>query len=413
MSESSKDAKSPTWGLTPPRAGTAGVAGLLALALALTGPARAATFQSLYSFGGGADGAAPSGQLAADKSGMLYGTTDTGGAGGGGTVFRFDPASGTLTTLHAFTSLGAKGSGPASGVIIDAKGMIYGTTEAGGTGTCDLGCGTVFKLNPSTGALRTLVDFQDLAQGARPEGLVLYGGQLYGTTNFGGFIPFAGASGYGTIFRVDPKTKAFASLHAFNEPGVSDGVGPIATLVPGPDGRLYGVASSAGPNGSGTVFAIDTLTAVVSVIHAFDYHVDGAGPTGKLLVRNGQLLGTTRAGGPTAAGDGVVFSVDPATGVLTNLYSFAGGADGLNTMAGVVSGLNGRVYGVTSQGGGSGAGTLYSVKPTSHVHAVLHDFAISDGSQPSGELLLQASTTFYGVTSAGGLGNGTIYKLVP
>ena len=409
MSESSKDAKSPTWGLTAPRARIAGVAGLLALALAATGPVKAATFQSRYSFGGGADGAAPNGQLAADKSGMLYGTTDTGGARGGGTVFRFDPASGTLTTLHAFTTLGAKGSGPASGVLVDGKGMIYGATESGGTGTCSNGCGIVFKLNPSTGTLTTLVDFQGGANGQQPHGLVLYGGRLYGTTHYGGYIPGLGNPGAGTLFKVNPQTKTFTSLHAFNEPGVPDGVAPIAALVPGPDGRLYGVASSGGPNGSGTVFALNTLTAAVSVIHAFDYHVDGASPTGKLLVRKGHLLGTTIAGGPTAAGDGVVFSVDPITGILTNLYSFAGGADGLNTQAGVVEGPNGRVYGVTNQGGGSGAGTIFSVKVSSHAHAVLHDFSISDGSQPSGELL-QASTKFYGVTSGG---NGTIYELVP
>jgi uncharacterized repeat protein (TIGR03803 family) len=410
MSESSKDAKLPAWGPTAPRARTAGVAGLLALALAATGPAKAATFQSLYSFSGGPDGAAPYGQLAADKSGMLYGTTDTGGAGGGGTVFRFDPASATLTTLYSFTTSGAKGSGPASGVLVDAKGIVYGATESGGTGTCDLGCGTVFKLDPSTGKLTTLVDFQNLAQGARPEGLVLYGGQLYGVTVYGGYIPGVGNPGGGTLFKVDPKTKTFTSLHAFNQPGVPDGVAPTAALVPGPDGRLYGVASSAGPNGSGTLFAIDTLTAAVSVIHAFDYHVDGASPRGKLLMRKGQLLGTTVAGGPTAAGDGVVFSLDPVTGALTNLYSFAGGADALNIQAGVVLGPNGRVYGVTNQGGGSGAGTIFSVKLTSHVHAVLHDFSISDGSAPSGEMLLQGAAKYYGVTSGG---NGTIYELVP
>ncbi len=49
---------------------------------------------------------------------------------------------------------------------------------------------------------------------------------------------------------------------------------------------------------------------------------------------------------------------------------------------------------------------------TSHVHAVLHDFSISDGAAPSGEML-QSSAGFYGVTSAGGAGNGTIYRLVP
>ena len=410
MSKSGKGATSPRSGPAARLAGTAGLAGLMVLALAAGGPAEAATFQSLYAFTGGTDGAAPYGQLAADKTGMLYGATDIGGAGGGGTVFRFDPATATLTTLHSFTTFGPKGSGPASGVLLGANGMIYGSTEIGGTGTCSSGCGTVFKLDPATGKLTILVDFQTPAQGQQPEGLMLYGGQLYGVTLYGGYIPGVANPGGGTIFRVDPKTKAFTSLHDFNEPGVPDGVAPFASLVPGPDGRLYGTATSAGPNGSGTVFALDTVTAAVGVVHAFDYHVDGAAPRGKLLVRKGQLLGTTVAGGPTATADGVVFSVDPATGVLTNLYSFAGGADGQNTQAGVVSGPNGRVYGVTNQGGGSGAGTIFSLAPASHVHTVLHDLAIADGSAPSGELLLQGATKFYGVTSGG---NGTIYELIP
>ncbi len=363
MSESGSEANAPAAVWTAKPARRFGLGSLLAMALALAlgalGTAAASTYQQLYAFGGNPDGSAPYGQFAADKNGMLYGVTDTGGTGGGGTVFRFDPVGGTLTTLHSFITFGAKGSGPAAGVLLNATGMIYGTTESGGTGTCSGGCGTVFKLNPSTGILTILVDFQNAAQGQQPQGLALYGGQLYGVTHYGGYIPGVGNPGGGTIFKVDPKTKAFTSLHDFNEPGVPDGVAPFAALIPGPDGRLYGVATSGGPNGSGTVFALDTVTAAVSVVHAFDYHVDGSSPRGKLLVRNLQLLGTTVAGGPTSAGDGVVFSVDPATGALTNLYSFAGGADGLNVQAGVVPGPNGRVYGVTNQGGGSGAGTIY------------------------------------------------------
>ena len=108
----------------------AGVAGLLALALGSAAPSAATTVQSVYGFSGGADGEQPYGQLAADKAGMLYGANITGGAGHGGTVFRFDPVGGTLTTLYSFTLGGAGGSGPASGVIIDGKGMLQGERAA-------------------------------------------------------------------------------------------------------------------------------------------------------------------------------------------------------------------------------------------------------------------------------------------
>jgi uncharacterized repeat protein (TIGR03803 family) len=389
---------------------SAGAACLVAAALA-SAPSVAATFKSLYAFSGGDDGANPYGQLVADSAGLLYGTTDTGGAGSGGTVFRFDPVSGALTTLYAFTLGGATGSGPASGVIIDGKGILYGTTERGGTGPCAYGCGTVFKLDPSTRLLTTLATFDGAGKGDTPEGLLLYGGQLYGETLYGGYIPGPSSSGYGTLFKVNRTTKTFVSLHSFNQPGANDGANPHAALVPGADGRLYGVASSGGANGSGTVFAINPTSAAFSVIHAFDYHVDGSGPIGRLRLKLGKFIGTTVAGGPTVASSGVVYSVDPATGILTNLYSFGGGNDGLDTQSGVVGGPKGLLYGVTTQGGVSGAGTLYSVNPTTHAHVVLHQFAISDGASPSGEMLLQGATTLFGVTSDGG--HGTIYQLAP
>lgn len=112
------------------------------------------TYTVLYSFAGGSDGSTPTGALAADASGNLYGTTENGGgstncSGGCGTVFELAKnADGTYTesVLHAFTS--SDGSFPAAGVIADSSGNLYGTTEFGGV---DPSAGTVFKLTPKKG----------------------------------------------------------------------------------------------------------------------------------------------------------------------------------------------------------------------------------------------------------------------
>ncbi len=391
-----------------------GLAGVGAAILALAGgvAAKAATFQSLYSFSGGADGAKPYGQLAKDSLGRLLGTTSTGGTGNGGTVFRFDPATGLLTTLYSFTLGGATGSGPGAGVILDGQGMVYGTTLSGGSSaSCAYGCGTVFKLNPTTGVITTLANFSGGSDGALPDGALLsYGGFLYGTTRNGGYIDAPGSAGYGTVFKLKASTKTLTTLHQFSLPGVDDGNTPMSSLAVGPDARLYGNASSGGANIGGVLFAINPTTAAFSLIHQFGYHVDGRGPDGKIIFRQGQIIGTTIVGGPTASNYGTVFSVDPNTGLLTNLYSVQGGAEGVFPEAGVVAGPHGRLYGPNNQGGSSGAGTVFSINATTHAFTLLHDFIVSDGSIPSGALLYDGSTTLYGLTSGG---NGTIYKIVP
>lgn len=99
----------------------------------------------LYAFKGGNDGAAPSGGLIADKTGNLYGTTYSGGASGLGTVFALAP-NGKEQVLHTFAG-GSDGANPASALIADSKGNLYGTTQHGGsTGCGGAGCGTVFAI---------------------------------------------------------------------------------------------------------------------------------------------------------------------------------------------------------------------------------------------------------------------------
>src|SRR5262249_4194358 len=118
----------------------------------------------LWSFGSGADGRYPSNLIAVN--GVLYGTTSGGGEGcngnGCGRVFSIAPATGTEKVLYTFCSQTncTDGAVPAAG-LISRKGMLYGTTEIGGavSSTCSSGCGTVFSLNPTTGAQTVLYAF--------------------------------------------------------------------------------------------------------------------------------------------------------------------------------------------------------------------------------------------------------------
>jgi uncharacterized repeat protein (TIGR03803 family) len=154
---------------------------------------------TLYSFTGNADGGSPQGSLLLDAHGNLYGVTVGGGTfgpgcgDGCGTVFKVT-AAGTETVIHSFTG-GTDGVNPYSGLIRDAKGNFYGTTRDGGS----MGAGTVYKLTPA-GQETILYDFPGSSNGSSPwSGLVMDAkGNLYGTTAYGG------AYSYGTVFEVTP-----------------------------------------------------------------------------------------------------------------------------------------------------------------------------------------------------------------
>ena len=144
---------------------------------------------AVYSFAGDSDGARPYGGLVMDGAGNLYGATTGGGMNGHGTVFKI-PSAGEKTDLYFFSGYG-DGSGPASGLVLDGAGNLYGTTTSGGSN------GTVFKITPE-GIKEVLYSFAGGSDGASPYARLMMdsAGNLYGTTSFGG------ASGYGTVFRV-------------------------------------------------------------------------------------------------------------------------------------------------------------------------------------------------------------------
>ncbi len=383
---------------------------VVAALLAFTPIAGAATLQTLHGFDGGTEGSAPEGQLVTDSAGLLYGTTITGGPNSGGTVFRFDPGTSMLTVLYAFTIGGATGTTPAAGLILHG-GMLYGTTQrGGGSANCAYGCGTVFKLDPATGKLKVLHAFDGPGDGSTPSGRLLFdstGKIVFGTTLYGGNPPACGGNGCGVVFAITLATKAYAPMHVFSG---TDGAAPSAGLTYDKTGILYGTASAAGANGSGVLFKIDPVTSAYSVLHDFDNQVDGSGPRSDLTFKGGLFWGTTVGGGAAPGSSGTIFTYDPVGGIFTSVHDFVG-ADGIFPYAAPVAGPNGLLYGTANQGGTTGSGTIYSIKPTTLAFKVLYNFTGgADGALPQAGLLKDGTVAHYGVTS---YGNGTIYKITP
>ncbi len=140
------------------------------------------------------------------QGGLFYGTTAFGGPDGAGTLFSFDPKTRTETLLHSFTG-GGDGAYPLGGLVA-LDGKFYGTAATGGTGPCSLtertGCGTVFRFDPATGTFKVLYEFGGGADGGTPyAGLAALGSRLYGTTMTAGNAGCNG-QGCGTLFRVRP-----------------------------------------------------------------------------------------------------------------------------------------------------------------------------------------------------------------
>jgi len=150
----------------------------------------------LYKFKGGADGANPSGPVIY-QSGILYGTTEGGGTAGDGTVFSFNVAKHHKTTLYSFTG-GNDGKSPNAGLVYQS-GTLYGMTPYGGSTNCSEGCGALFAVNATTGAETTLYTFGGMTDGGVPMGGLIYqAGTLYGTASRGG------ALGFGTVYALTP-----------------------------------------------------------------------------------------------------------------------------------------------------------------------------------------------------------------
>jgi uncharacterized repeat protein (TIGR03803 family) len=249
----------------------------------------------------------------------------------------------------------------------------------------------------------TLINF-DGANGAQPVYVPLAqgnDGNLYGTTLGGG------PAGAGTIFKVTPSGELTTIYNFCTQNLCPDGDSPYAGLVRANNGNFYGTTFYGGKYGNGTVFKV-TATGVLTTLHSFDYAAgEGAQPSAPLTqAQNGDLYGTTSGGGPSNAG--TIFEITPS-GALATLHAFDG-SDGSDPNSSLVQGNDGNFYGTAGQ-------FVFRMTPTGTL-TTLHTFSGTDGSYPNG-LMRGTDGNFYGSTYGGGANNtcnngcGTIFRITP
>jgi uncharacterized repeat protein (TIGR03803 family) len=269
--------------------------------------------------------------------------------------------------LYSFS--GSDGSFPEGGVVLDHAGNLFGTTDEGGL----YGFGTVFELSPpsvrgSSWTETALWNFSGGSDGGTPgvEALVFdSGGNLYGTTYFGG------DSDKGTAFELSPSAGGEwneSVLHSFGDG--QDGANPTAGLVMTTSGVLTGTTQKGGTHAVGTAFALTPPTQQggvwsYTVLYNFGgFRNDGATPQAGLTVGNRVLYGTTAQGG---ASDpvGTIFELMPQNGhwVEKILYNFGAGQspNGRVPDTGVLI-HNGALFGTASEGGNTDSdGAVYEL----------------------------------------------------
>lgn len=415
----SQNLSSGRWLTAPAALATITVCALL-LTFAPAAPAQ--SYNVIYSFSSlQGCGVAPASGLTFDRSGALYGTTTS-----AATVFKLTYSASGWNCFPLYTFRGGDdGDSPQTRVIFGPDGTLFGNTRFGGGGTCDLGegCGTAFQLMPSATACRTgscgwsenvLHRFQGTPDGFWPMGdqAIDQAGNVYGATYEGG------QDDVGEIYKLTRSSQGWSKSTVYSFPWPDDGHGAAATSVMlGADGNLYGTTEGGGDYNEGTVFQLAPSGSgwTETVLHSLTPD-EGYYPEGGLIAdSSGNLYGTVCCGG--ARGGGAVFELAHSNGAWTFsiLYSFPGRDFG--PFASLVMDANGNLYGTSYGHGAYGSGMVFKLVHSAGAWTFtsLHDFTGgSDGGEPNGSLIFDASGNLYGTATEGGSGGrGVAFEITP
>lgn len=221
------------------------------------------------------------------------------------------------------------------------------------------------------------------------------------------------------VTQLPAAAQTLTTLHSFDAVvGVSnkDGALPYAGLIRSSN-TLYGTTYSGGKFGKGSIFAVNVdgtgftnLHSFSALVGPFRTNADGANPWAALVLSGNTLYGTAEEGGhPIKAGAGTVYAINTDGSGFTNLHSFAI-SEGIQPGGSLVLSGN-TLYGTCATGSSNNFGTVFALNTDGSGYTILHAFTGSDGKQPMGGLVL-SGTNLFGTTLIGGTGSsGTIFCL--
>ncbi|OLY91233.1 Por secretion system C-terminal sorting domain-containing protein [Cnuella takakiae] len=343
------------------------------------------------------DGASPYGGLLLAKDGNLYGMTSSGGLYSRGTVFRIATGGG-FAVIHHFNSDGKDGQYPSGDLIQGKDGLLYGMTPDGGVNYN----GTVFKINYTGSTYNVMRSLSAAVEGGSP------GGRLLQTSDgsFYGMAYSLSGSYSGSIFKMDAggNTSVVKRLT-----WATDGGRPYGSLVLGSDGLLYGMNKEGGQLGNGTIFKVNTSGTTYTVLAHLSGWSAGAEPKGQLAIgKDSAYFGVGEAGG--SFNNGTVYKI--CGGTTTVLKSFNRNLDGGKPVGGLVRAHDNNLYGVTTEGGANSGGTIFRISPSGSFGVVRHLKGTTDGASVKMGLTLGADSALYGIATSGGTnGAGTIFRI--
>jgi uncharacterized repeat protein (TIGR03803 family) len=367
----------------------AGAISSLAMLVALGGAGVAQTVASVYSFKHRGFSANPYYVTPAQgRDARLYGTTE-GTSLDFGSIFIVE-TNGDGSVLYKFD--GSQGKILFAGLTLANDGNFYGTTYEGGSA----GYGVLFRITP-VGVYTALHNFGGGGDGSYPLAPPIQAsdGALYGATE--------GNNISATVYKYT-LSGTFSTIYQFD--GTS-GQGEVG-MIQGADGNLYGTASSGGAYNCGTIFKMTTSGALLRY-YSFKCGTEGANPTAALVqASDGNFYGTTSGGGYRNLG--TIFKMGQQ-GLVSILYRFRGQPSDGSGPGVLVEGTDGNLYGTTGAGGNAEAGTLYRVTKSGS-HSLLYSFVDVVGQYPLGGLLQHTNGQFYGTAYMGGTaGAGSVFSL--
>lgn len=222
---------------------------------------------------------------------------------------------------------------------------------------------------------------------------------LYGLTRYS-------AGGPGTLFSYDLAAPAIKTEKVFSS---ADGLTPYGSLIQASNGKLYGLTYEGGTNNKGTLFQYDATTKAYTVKHHFG---STAGDVALYFAGNGSLIEASnkKLYGIGGYGSGI-YEYDPATDSYAVKASF--GAIGGGQAYGDLTELNGKLYGMTKDGGVNQLGIIFEYDLATGSITKKADFDRTNGARPEGKLTLVGSK-FYGITPDGGsTGSGNLFEYDP